>query len=166
MARFDASGIGELIDAIESEAAATPSAKDDGLATVAREHGFGDRYRVWRGKSRRRYLVTVMPLDEAMRVENAVVMLVSYAPDGGREILWAGESGSPLPGLVIAPGARIEAHVHLLATEAGARAAALADLISGVQGYSSVLTVSAAANQASVGSSTPRRSNSRAVLTT
>jgi glycosyltransferase involved in cell wall biosynthesis len=165
MARLDIAEIGELLDSISS-GAAPASAKDDGLAMVARESGIGNRYRVWRGRSLRRYLVTVMPLDEAMAVEGAIVMLVAYGADGGREVLWAGESGSSLPGLVIAAGARIEAHVHLLATDAESRAEALADLINGAQGYSSVLTVRAAANQARVGSTTPSRSSSRAVLTT
>ncbi|WP_271166697.1 hypothetical protein [Hansschlegelia plantiphila] len=154
---------------IESVASASPplaGAEDDGLAAVAREAGFGDRYRLWRGRSGRRYLVTVMPLGEAMRVENGVVMLVAIAADGSREIMWAGESGSALPGLALAPGVRIEAHVHLLAVSDESRAEALSDLVNDTQTYSSVLTVRAAASHESVGSATPSRSSSRAVFTT
>lgn len=155
-----------LIDAVALSAPRETRAEDDGLAQVAREGGFGNRYRVWRGRSGRRYLVTVMPLGEAMRVENGVVMIVQITADGARSIIWAGESGEALPGLVVSPGARLEAHVHLLAESSAARAAALVDLVSGTQGYSSVLTVKAAASQDNIGSTTPIRSSSRAVLMT
>ena len=155
-----------LLDAL-SAAAADPAPEDDGLAAVAREGGFDNRYRVWRGRSGKRYLVTVMPLGEAMTVEGAVVLLVSIEPTGGREILWAGESGDALPGLMLSPSARLEAHVHLLAaSDAARRREALDDLVNGTQSYSSVLTVSAAASQDKVGSATPSRSSSRTVLTT
>jgi hypothetical protein len=156
----------DLLAGLQASARPLPVPEDDGLALVAREGGFDDRYRVWRGRSGRRYLVTVMPLVEAMRVENGVVLLVAIDPDGGRRILWAGESGSPLPGLELSPGVRLEAHVHLLAASRARRRQALEDLVNGVQGYSSVLTVRAAASQASVGSVTPSRSSSRAVFTT
>ena len=140
--------------------------EDVGLALVAREGEFQDRYRVWRGRSGRRYLVTVMPLSEAVRVENGVVLLVALEPGGGREIVWAGLSGDMLPGLMLTPAAQLEAHVHLLAAQPARRQAALEDLVSGTQGYSSVLTVKAAASQDRVGSTTPSRSSSRAVFTT
>lgn len=155
-----------LIDALSAAAPSLASPEDDGLALVARDDAFENRYRVWRGRSGRRYLVTVMPLGEAMRVEGAVVLLVSVDAGGGRSVVWAGEGGAPMPGLAVPAGVTFEAHVHLLAASPARRAAALADLVDGAQGYSSVLTVKAAANQASVGSTTPRRSSSRAVLTT
>lgn len=155
-----------LIDALASATPAVASPEDDGLALVAREGGFNDRYRVWRGRSGRRYLVTVMPLGEAMRVEGAIVLLVAIEPGGARDVVWAGQSGDMLPGLMLSPAAQLEAHVHLLAASPKRRKEALEDLVSGTQGYSSVLTVSAAASQDSVGSSTPSRSSSRAVLTT
>jgi len=142
------------------------SPEDDGLALVAREGGFNDRYRVWRGRSGRRYLVTVMPLGDAMRVDGAVVLLVAIESGGVREIVWAGQSGDLLPGLMLSPAAQLEAHVHLLAASPKRRQEALDDLVSGTQGYSSVLTVNAAASQDSVGSTTPIRSSSRAVFTT
>lgn len=155
-----------LLDAL-SVSVAEPAPEDDGLAVVAREGGFGDRYRVWRGRSGERYVVTVMPLGEAMAVEGAVVLLVSIERNGNRNIVWAGESPDPLPGLMLSPAARLEAHVHLLAASNPARRkAALDDLVNGTQSYSSVLTVSAAASQDNVGSVTPSRSNSKAVLTT
>ncbi|MBB3973978.1 hypothetical protein [Hansschlegelia beijingensis] len=149
-------------------AAATPVAApaDDGPALAAKELNFEDRYRVWRGRSGRRYLVTVMPLGEAVAVENGVLLLVALDGAGERRVVWAGETGASLPGLAVAPGAQLEAHVHLLAGSAGRRAEALADLFNGAERYSSVLTVSEAASQARVGSTTPRRSSSRAVLTT
>ena len=155
-----------LIDALASAAPEVAAPEDDGLALVAREGGFNDRYRVWRGRSGRRYLVTVMPLGEAMRVEGAVVLLVAIEGGGLREIVWAGLSGDMLPGLMLSPAAQLEAHVHLLAASPKRRREALEDLVSGTQGYSSVLTVSAAASQDSVGSVTPMRSSSRAVFTT
>lgn len=139
---------------------------DDGLALVAREGDFDDRYRIWRGRSGRRYVVTVMPLGEAMRVESAIVLIVAIDARGMRRILWAGESGAPAPGFQVAPDMRIEAHVHLLAVNAEGREEAISDLVDGAQGYSAVLTVSAEASQASVGSVTPIRSNSRTVFTT
>lgn len=148
---------------IESNHAAP---EDDGLARVAVDGGFGERYRVWRGRSGRRYLVTVMPFSDAMRVEGAVVLLVAMESGGGREVVWAGMSGDMLPGLLLAPAAELEAHVHLLAPNRARRKEALADLLSLTQSYSSVLTVKAAASQASVGSSTPSLSSSRAVLST
>jgi hypothetical protein len=154
-----------LIDQVAAAAPSVPSPEDRGLALVAREGGFGDRYRVWRGRSGRRYLVTVMPLSEALRVEHAITLLVAIQPDGARRVLWAGDARS-MPGIELTPGVRLEAHVHLLASSAEGRREALDDLVSGTQSYSSVLTVSAEASQASVGSTTPRRSSSRAVLRT
>lgn len=155
-----------LIDALAAIAPTAPDPEDNGLALVAREGGFDDRYRVWRGRSGRRYLVTVMPLGEAMRVDGAIVLLVAIEPGGSREIVWAGQSGDILPGLMLSPAAQLEAHVHLLAASPKRRHEALEDLVSGTQGYSSVLTVNAAASQESVGSATPSRSSSRAVFTT
>lgn len=155
-----------LIDRLAATTCPAPDPQDGGLAAVARECVFHERYRLWRGRSGRRYIVTVMPISEAMRVENAVVLLVAIGADGSRRIVWAGESGSPLPGLRLSPGVRLEAHVHLLANGPARRAAALTDLVNGAQAYSSVLTVSAAASHARVGSTTPRRSSSRAVFST
>lgn len=140
--------------------------EDDGLALVAREGDFNDRYRIWRGRSGRRYVVTVMPLSEALRVDRAVVLIVAMDPDGVRRILWAGESGMSPPGFEVAPGMQIEAHVHLLAANADRRAQAVSDLVDGAQGYSSVLAVKAADSQDSVGSVTPSISSSRTVFTT
>lgn len=140
--------------------------EDDGLALVAREGDFNDRYRIWRGRSGRRYVVTVMPLSEALRVDSAVVLIVAMDPEGARRILWAGESGTPTPGFEVAPGMQIEAHVHLLAANADRRAQAVSDLVDGAQGYSSVLAVKAADSQDSVGSVTPSSSSSRTVFTT
>lgn len=164
---MDASGTDrDLIDVMSASAPSLASAADGGLALVARDGDFESRYRVWRGRSGRRYLVTVMPLGDAMRVESGVVLLVSIDPSGERHVVWAGEPGTPLPGIAVPAGVRFEAHVHLLAESSEKRAAALADLVDGAQSYSSVLTVRAAASQARVGSTTPRRSSSRAVLTT
>ncbi len=147
-------------------AAPVPVPQDAGLALVARECGFGHRYRLWRGRSGRRYLVTVMPISEAMRVEDAIVLLVATDPAGKRRILWAGESSEPLPGLRLSHGVGLEAHVHLLAASPACRRAALTDLVDGAQDYSSVLTVSAAASSESAASGTPRRRSSSAVFST
>lgn len=139
---------------------------DQGLALVEREADFGDRYRVWRGRSGRRYLVTVMPLGEAVRVENAVVLVVAVEPEGRRRVIWAGLSENGLPGFHIAPGVQLEAHVHLIAASEAKRRIAVEDLISATQGYAPVLATSAAASQASVGSVTPIFSSSRTVFST
>lgn len=155
-----------LIESVEAAAPERSTPEDDGLALVAREGDFEARYRVWRGRSGQRYLVTVMPLSEAMRVEDAVVLLVATRLDGERSIIWAGESGQPMPGLEIGPDVMLEAHVHLLAASASLRAETVLDLINGAQGYSSVLTVSAAASHDSVASVTPSLSSSRTVFTT
>lgn len=155
-----------LIGAVEAAAAPDHAPADDGLALVARDGDFENRYRVWRGRSGRRYLVTVMPVSEAVRVESAVLLLVATQPDGARSIVWAGESGRPMPGLALGPDVMIEAHVHLLASNPGSRAEAVSDLLNGAQSYSSVLTVSAAASHDSAGSTTPSLSSSRAVFTT
>ncbi len=146
--------------------ATTPAPEDDGLALVARDLDLDDRYRVWRGRSGRRYLVTVMPLGEALRVERAVVLIVAFQPDGSRRVVWAGESGAPTPALRVTPDVRIEAHVHLLAQDAERRASAIADLVDADQHYSSVLTVSAAASQDRSASDTPSLSSSLAVFST
>ena len=156
----------ELIDRVVAAAAIERAPADQGLAMVELAAGFGDRYRVWRGRSGRRYLVTVMPLGEAIRVENAVVLVIAVGSNGDRKVVWAGESGSGLLGLHIAAGMRLEAHVHLIAASASKRQAAVEDLVSATQGYSSVLTTSAVASQASVGSVTPSFSSSRAVFRT
>ncbi|GLK54856.1 hypothetical protein JOD31_002017 [Methylopila capsulata] len=156
--------IAQIAAAMSSEA--TANAADQGLARVAQEGSFDDRYRVWRGRSGARYLVTVMPLGEAIRIENGVVLVVAVEADGSRRVVWAGESGAGLPGLRLEPGLRVEAHVHLIALSAKKRQAAIDDLADGAQSYSSVLSVSADASQASVGSVTPSRSNSRTVFRT
>lgn len=148
----------------QNDSSAVPS--DNGLARVALEGDFGQRYRVWRGRSGNRYVVTVMPISEAMRVDDAIVLIVALEPDGRREIVWAGQSGDALPGLLLTPATQVEAHVHLLAASPTRRAQTLEDLVSGTQGYSSVLTVSAEASQASAASSTPSLASSLAVLST
>jgi hypothetical protein len=158
-------------DVIERIAAAmsldaTTTAADQGLARVAQEGAFDDRYRVWRGRSGARYLVTVMPLGDAIRVEDGVVLVVALGVDGARKVVWAGESGAGLPGLRLEPDQQVEAHVHLIALSPEKRKAAIDDLADGAQSYSSVLSVSAAASQASVGSVTPSRSSSRTVFKT
>jgi len=155
-----------FLDGVSAAASPVAAPEDDGLALAAKELDFDDRYRVWRGRSGRRYLVTVMPLGEAVTVEKGILLLVAVDGAGERKIVWAGETGGSLPGLALAAGARLEAHVHLLAGSAARRAEALVDLFNGAEGYSSVLTVSEAASQARVGSTTPRRSSSRAVFTT
>ena len=156
----------DFVDQIVAAWTPAGAPEDQGLALVAREGGFGDRYRVWSGRSGKRYLVTVMPLGEAMRVESGVVLVVAFASGGARRIVWAGESGTELPGFRLAAEERIEAHVHLLAADALKRREAVADLLNGAQGYSSVLEPSLAASHASAGSTTPRLSSSRAVLST
>lgn len=156
----------ELLDGVVAGAASAPAPADQGLALVAREGGFGDRYRVWRGRSGRRYLVTVMPLGDALRVENAVVLVVAIGPDDERRVVYAGETSAGLPGLRVEAGHRLEAHVHLIAASPAKRQMVVEDLLSATQGYSAVLTTNAAASQARVGSVTPSFSSSRAVFST
>lgn len=156
----------DFLDGVVAGAISGPAPADQGLALVAREGEFGDRYRVWRGRSGQRYLVTVMPLGEALRVEDAVVLIVAIGPEGERRVVYAGETSAGLPGLHVAAGHRLEAHVHLIAASPAKRQAVVEDLVSATQGYSAVLTTSAAASQASVGSVTPSFSSSRAVFRT
>lgn len=155
----------DQIDDIVARAAHVPAPADQGLALVEREGAFGDRYRVWRGRSGRRYLVTVMPLGEALRIENAVILVVAVEGDR-RRVVWAGEAAAGLPGFYVGPGERVEAHVHLIAASPTKRQVAVEDLFCATQGYSSIVPTSAAASQASVGSVTPSFASSRAVFST
>ncbi|MDJ1157430.1 hypothetical protein QNA08_04150 [Chelatococcus sp. SYSU_G07232] len=91
----------------------------------------------WRGRSGRRYVVSVYPLAEATEAAHADAVLIAVRrdADGRRHILGLRESGALCSGgydtswfgLMRGLGAE-ELHVHLLATAAEERAAVLADL--------------------------------------
>ncbi|HEX4765497.1 MAG TPA: hypothetical protein VH414_04390 [Lichenihabitans sp.] len=121
--------------------AAGASSVDAPLAGLAGS-GLAERFRYWCGASGRRYLFSVFPvdgrrgLDDCPFYADSVVMAVLRQADGRRRILHAGDTG-PLPEVVfggvtlaaaVAAGAN-EIHLHLLASDATARAAIVADLM-------------------------------------
>jgi len=85
------------------------------------------RFRRWRGRSGRAYLVSVYPIDACPDYIDAVLLAVDSA---SRTCVWVGEAATglaPLLGALARAGAD-ELHVHLLAGDAAARAAAIRDL--------------------------------------
>jgi hypothetical protein len=111
------------------------AARDEALALV-RDADTPLPLRAWRGRSGRRYVVSVYPLDEADDgYAGALLLAVARDADGRRHLLAARESGSTAVNgyngqwLTAARehGAN-ELHVHLLAASRAARRDTLADL--------------------------------------
>jgi hypothetical protein len=91
------------------------------------------RFRRWSGASGRSYLVSVFPIDDCPDYVDAVIVAVDR--DSARRV-WVGDSGDAGPALrrVLAAAQRQgadEVHLHLLAQDAAARAAAVRDLAEG-----------------------------------
>lgn len=119
-----------------SEQALELSASDerDEAPHVARMLGLGDRYRYFYGASGRRYLFSSVPAETVEDYPNAVVVLESLADAAAR-------SGNPWIGEIDRDGKRrgaqsfnckladARAYVHLLASGASDRKAALDDLL-------------------------------------
>jgi hypothetical protein len=114
---------------------ALPVARDEAL-TVAREAGSSLPLRAWRGRSGRRYVVSVYPLDEADDgYAGALLLAVARDPEGRRHLVAARESGaaavSGYNGQWLSAarerGAN-ELHIHLLAASHAERRSTLDDL--------------------------------------
>jgi hypothetical protein len=110
-------------------------ARDEALA-VAREAGALLPLRAWRGRSGRRYVVSVYPLDEAGDgYAGALLLAVARDDEGRRHLVAARESGaaavSGYNGQWLSAarerGAN-ELHIHLLAASHSARRSTLDDL--------------------------------------
>ena len=115
--------------------AAPPVARDEALA-VAREAGAALPLRAWRGRSGRRYVVSVYTLDEADDgYAGALLLAVARDAEGRRHLVAACESGAAAVSgyngqwLCAARerGAN-ELHIHLLAASKSARRSTLDDL--------------------------------------
>jgi hypothetical protein len=93
-----------------------------GPLAAATEVGLAERFHAWRGRSGRRYVVSVYPAESAPDYRDAVVLHVVRCGSLRR-----------LASLGIAPRGAVpseidEIHVHLLARDDGERAAVIADL--------------------------------------
>jgi hypothetical protein len=104
------------------DTAPTPPAPCFETLGAAREAGVITPFRAWRGRSGRRYVVSVYRADDVPTHDGAVLIAVRRERDGARRILGVSVDGAEPP-----QGAD-EIHVHLLAHSAVARLAVLADL--------------------------------------
>jgi hypothetical protein len=93
-----------------------------GPLSAATEIGLAERFHAWRGRSGRRYVVSVYPAGSAPDYPDAVVLHV-VRRGGRRQIASLGlaSRGAVPPGVD-------EIHLHLLAQDDGARAGVIADL--------------------------------------
>jgi hypothetical protein len=97
--------------------------------------GLGGRFRLWRGASGRRYMVSVYGAHDCPAYEHAVLIGAAEAVDGTRRIAFIEDTGA-FPEAVVdrararlaAFAARTELHVHLLAASPRERRAAIDDL--------------------------------------
>ncbi len=89
--------------------------------------GLEGRFHAWRGRSGRRYVVSVYPAGAAPDYSEAVVIAVRRV--GSLRVILAVGAVEPggAPAAVLAAGAD-ELHFHLMAPDAQARAAVAADL--------------------------------------
>ena len=115
---------------------AVPAAARDEALAVAREAGTALPLRAWRGRSGRRYVVSVYPLDEVDDgYAGALLLAVARDAEGRRQLVAARESGaaavSGYNGQWLSAarerGAN-ELHIHLLAASHSARRSTLDDL--------------------------------------
>lgn len=101
------------------------------IRSLARTERFG----VWRGRSGRRYTTSIYSIEDCPDYEHVVALAVIRSADGIRRIVHAFDFGAfPLAALggsamaaARAAGAS-EIHLHLLAPDAEARKAVIADL--------------------------------------
>lgn len=94
---------------------------------VARHCGLATRFQAWRGRSGRRYVVSVHALPGLPEFSEAVLLAVALDGNGGLSLLGVRTSEQGLsewPALAEAD----EVHVHLLARSAAERDEAAADL--------------------------------------
>jgi len=117
--------------AVSSATVGAPLASLAGGALARKFYG-------WRGASGARYVVTVHPGDDAdwLQVEGVVVLIVEVDLDGARTLKAVAADPSAQARAAMARraaqgaarGARIEAHLHLLAATAPAREHVVGDL--------------------------------------
>ena len=95
------------------------------ILAAARDAGVVTPFRAWRGRSGRRYVVSVYRPEAVPTLDGAVLIAVRRDAGGFRRIVGIGIQGA-LPA-----GSADEIHVHLLAGTDLARAAVAADLMGG-----------------------------------
>jgi hypothetical protein len=99
-----------------------PRASEAGPLRSAAEAGLAERFHGWRGRSGRRYVVSVYAADQAPDYADAVVLHVARSGHGRRIVsVGIGPRG-------VAPAGVDEVHVHLLARDDMERAAVVDDL--------------------------------------
>lgn len=98
-----------------------PAGAHAGPLAAAAEAGLAERFHSWRGRSGRRYVVSVYPADSAPDYRDAVVLHVARR-GGLRQITSLG------PAPCAAEDGVDEIHFHLLARDARERAGVVADL--------------------------------------
>jgi hypothetical protein len=103
---------------------ALPEPRFESLA-AARDAGVVTPFRAWRGRSGRRYVVSVYRPEALQAQDGAVLIAVRREAGGRRRIVAVG-----IDGVQPSSGAD-EIHVHLLAGTDIARAAVAADLLDG-----------------------------------
>src|SRR5690242_9507740 len=95
----------------------------------ARDAGYGDQFRYWRGASGRRYLFSLVPNEALADFRFVVVLLAERSADGrliGRSLIdvdasgWPGTHGPPEGGI---------SFVHFLAATSEARVHVIEDLV-------------------------------------
>lgn len=92
---------------------------------------FGSRFRVWIGRSGRRYVFSCFPIDHLPTFEGAVAIGLKDGPDGAARPIWiaSADDRTALSKLAcLLGGAATEVHLHLLARDEESRLAAIADL--------------------------------------
>ena len=107
------------------ETATVPREPRFEILAAARDAGVITPFRAWRGRSGRRYVVSVYRPEAVPALEGAVLIAVRREAGGMRRIVAIG-----IQGLLPACNAD-EIHVHLLAGTDIARAAVAADLAGG-----------------------------------
>lgn len=90
------------------------------------------RFRSWRGRSGKRHIFSVYDAQSCPAYSDAVIIVAAPLDDGGRSILFIGDTGC-FPDIVLAKAAAdaeggAEFHVHLLATSPQDRCALIADI--------------------------------------
>ncbi len=95
------------------------------ILAAARDAGVVTPFRAWRGRSGRRYVVSVYRPEAVPAHDGAVLIAVRRDAGGVRRIVGVGIEGT------VPACAPDEIHVHLLAGTAIARAAVAADLMGG-----------------------------------
>ena len=102
------------------------------------DHPLGPRFCAWIGQSGSRYIFSVYSAPECPAFRDAILLVTVRDVTGRRHPLGAYDTG-PFPEVTIARakhelkayGARLELHLHLVASSRAARESAIADLMVG-----------------------------------